>query len=813
MARVFHVEGIVQGVGFRPFVYRLAQEYSLDGWVRNASDGVHILVEGSTEQLEDFAQALVTKKPPAAVISQLISHETKEQVAPGFTILASNALPGERTFISPDLATCSHCVHELFDGSNRRFHYPFTNCTNCGPRFTIIKALPYDREQTTMNRFFMCASCDQEYHNPANRRFHAQPNGCFTCGPHLELRIPETGLLLRGSSRQTSDALIKKSLELIRNGTILAVKGLGGYHLVCDATQEAAVLRLRERKQRPRKPLALMMESLEKVQQRFEVSTLEAQMLSNTATPIVLLQAKSLLPRSLNCGLNEIGVMLPATPLQHLLCRSFEHPLVMTSGNISEEPIIGDDKHAQERLGKVADAFLLNNRPIVSRYDDSVTRVLRPAYAGAQERVQYVRRARGYAPSPLTLALKVPPGQTILAVGPEQKSTFCFANGEEAFLSQHLGDLSNAATFANYLKTIELYEQLFSVQPTLFAVDLHPNYLSTQWAQEEAKRRELPCVQVQHHHAHIASVIAEHLSSQKAGGSEPRSDFEKEYIGIALDGTGYGSDGTVWGGEVFIASLHKYRRFAHLEQFRLPGAAAAIKHPLRAAFALLLQYDLSDHPAAQKVKEQLGKDTCTLIERMVSRHLNSPLTSSAGRLFDAVSALFGVCTETSYEGEPAIYLEAAMGSQGARGKEVSSVLKIESAQVQGVKLAEQKPSLAQKEDKPFVIGIAGLIKALLDERQKGADLPEIARLFHEMLMHTLVTTAQHAREQTGLKTVALSGGVFNNRCIATHLPALLAQAGFEVLEHRKLPPNDGCVAHGQAVVAAAQSHSAQKLVH
>lgn len=954
MALDIHVEGIVQGVGFRPFVFRLASELELSGWVYNATDGVHILAQGADADLAELQGRLLTDKPPAAVVSNVTVRQTTDIDTAGFTIRESDVVIGERTLVSPDLATCPDCLSELFDPADRRFHYPFINCTNCGPRFTLIKQLPYDRPQTTMGAFAMCVPCEQEYHDPSDRRFHAQPNACFACGPRLGLHEPVIGDAggeraankvraidedsvtgeepatdegratrratgrehaveggqARGGEHATdevpaaddtrtaygvsatqeegleptgpktgdgpshrradeseanlpvtlvdeSDSLIHRCVEMLAEGKTIALKGLGGYLLVCDATNEQAVARLRERKHRPRKPFAVMVADLEAAARRFRVSDAEAALLACTAAPIVLLQAKTSqqplldngrpsgscsetralrddqlstqpasgdhvgdanvppvscdrlagqsghagplhgacvpLAPSVTCGLSEVGVMLPATPVQHLLLRSAGRPLVMTSGNISEEPIVSDNALAQQLLGGIADAFLHNDRPIVSRYDDSVVRILHspnPACSdgstsSAGEATQFIRRARGYAPTPLRLPQSTPEGKAVLAVGPEQKSTFCLASSTSAFLSQHLGDLANAGAFNNYLETVELYEQLFSIKPDAMASDMHPDYLSAKWAREQAARHGLPLVEVQHHHAHIAAVIAENIVAQRSPRrSEPAPALspEQEVIGIALDGTGYGDDGTIWGGEVLLASLSKSRRLSHLEGFRLPGGAQAIRHPLRAAYALLHQHGLTGHPAAQGVRDRLGEANASLIEQMVSKGVNSPLTSSAGRLFDAVSALVGLCDEASYEGEPAILLEAAMGGERVDASPDTD--------------AGSSPTISTYD----------IFLTILEKIHAGAKTAELSRWFHEAFVQIFVEAARFARRQTGLKTVALSGGVFNNRFIATHLPLLLERQGFDVLTHRLLPPNDGCIAYGQAAVACAGLH-------
>lgn len=813
-----HIQGIVQGVGFRPFVYRLAVDLGLDGWVNNASDGVHVLAQGRREQLDEFCRRLVTEKPAAALINLIERESTAEPVEPGFVIRASDAESGKHTLVSPDLAICPACLEELFDPQDRRYHYPFINCTNCGPRFTIIKALPYDRPLTAMAPFAMCPDCAEEYRDASNRRFHAQPDACFECGPHLEMYIPQTQERLFGLQRESSDAIIERSAQLLQAGAILAVKGLGGYHLACDAGNAEAVMQLRERKQRPRKPLAVMYRSLEMIQQSFAVSATAAVLLASPATPIVLLPynpAGSSLATAICGDLAEIGVMLPATPLQYLLLEAIGKPLVMTSGNLSEEPIISDDRLAQAQLAAVADAFLMHDRAIVSRYDDSVVRIL------ADESIQFVRRARGYAPMPLELpeaeSELLPSAQepeqepVILALGPEQKSSFCLVDEGTAFVSQHLGDLETANAFNNYLQTIELYESLFCLTPDVLVCDYHPAYMSTQWAQSQ----DLPLVQVQHHHAHIAAVLAEHK-------------LNREVIGIALDGTGYGSDGTIWGGEVLLASITGFERFAHLQTFRLPGGAQAIRHPLRAAYALLLEHDCAQHPAAQSLKQRLGPHNVELIEQMLAGDINSPWTSSAGRLFDAISALMGISDDASYEGEPAILLEAALwrgqtvAASAARtacacqsplqpGLSTQSPGNCAVASHQATRtLAETKSVAPDSREQPLIISPRDILLTILDGIQAGVPTAELSSYFHDALMCKLVDAALAARESSSLDTVALSGGVFNNRYIATKMPQLLRAEGFQVLTHLNLPPNDGCISYGQAAVAAAQLNIAGK---
>ncbi|MDR0347256.1 MAG: carbamoyltransferase HypF, partial [Coriobacteriales bacterium] len=716
-SRDLHISGIVQGVGFRPFVYRLALSHGLNGWVLNAGDGVRIHIEGDTTALDTFVEDLPRQAPSAARIIALESHEGSFEGLAGFSIRESAAGGSLSTLVSPDIATCPDCLRELFDAGDRRFHYPFINCTNCGPRFTIIGALPYDRPATSMAPFTMCARCDAEYHDPFDRRFHAQPDACFACGPTLRLWRPgevEVGVgagalaggealasdevppvhkprtskdtgIRTASNREASDALITETAALLAEGAIVAIKGIGGYHLACDATNEATVALLRKRKRRPAKPFALMVQSLEEARRLCYLCDEEAALLSGTVRPIVLLMRRASatdIAPSVAANLHELGIMLPSTPLQHLLMAAVAVPLVMTSGNISEEPIIAQEQEALDMLSGVADAFLDNDRAILSRYDDSVVRVV-------NGHAQMIRRARGYAPRPLRFAwpsATVAPSPTpsipapptapapppsphrpnILAVGPEQKNTFCLVRGEEAFCSQHLGDLESASSFEAWLSTLALYRRLFGLDYQVLACDTHPEYLSTKWARAQGEAR----LEAQHHHAHIASVLAEHrskgaleLAPQTAQLTpSPAGDMGlvERVIGIAFDGSGFGTDGSIWGGEALIASLEDFERFAHLRPVPLPGGRGAIDNPARMAWAYLRFLGLTEHRGAAPLAATLGTDRVLLLNQMMAARINTPTTSSIGRLFDAVSALAGIRATSSYEGQAAIELEAAL---------------------------------------------------------------------------------------------------------------------------------------------------------
>ncbi|MDI6843368.1 MAG: carbamoyltransferase HypF [Anaerosomatales bacterium] len=783
-ARLFHLTGIVQGVGFRPFVYNLAERLGVRGWVRNASDGVWIHAEADEDVLSAFERALIEEAPPMARITGASSRSTVLEGFDSFSIVPSHAEEGARTLVSPDIATCAACVAELFDPADRRYRYPFINCTNCGPRFTVIADIPYDRPLTSMRSFPMCPECAAEYADPADRRFHAQPDACFVCGPRLYLNPGRDDLSVetdwlwssgvetdsrphkdRDAERARSDAILRRAAELLRDGAILAVKGLGGFQLACDATSEDAVAVLRERKRRYGKPLAVMARSIADVKAWCEVSDAEAELLASPAAPIVLLAkraepdpqtappAPSLAPR-----LREIGVMLPYTPLHHLLLAEVGVPLVMTSGNVSEEPICTGNAEALERLAGIADAFLLHDREILARYDDSVARV-------GPRGVELIRRARGYAPFPLPAP--EPAHVDVLACGPEQKNTVTLLSGDHAFVTQHVGDMENAETFAAFERVIADYERLFRISPALVAHDLHPEYLPT----KHALALGLPTEGVQHHHAHIASVLGEH--------AEPGP-----VIGVAFDGTGYGTDGAIWGGEVLLASVTGFERFAHLEYVPLPGGEAAIRRPARMALGILAAFDLLDHPGASFLRQRLAPGEEDVVLRMVERRLNTPRTSSAGRLFDAVAALAGIRDDALYEGQAAIELEA-VADRDEHG---------------AYPFGWEAP----------VITTQSAVRAVLDDLSAGVGAPTVAMRFHRGLSLAIVDACERARRRTGLSTVAVSGGVFMNRILTSLALEELEARGFRVLTHVSLPVNDGGVSFGQAIVAWARRRAAEQ---
>lgn len=1048
-----HITGIVQGVGMRPFVYRQATEHGVAGWVLNAGDGVHIEAHAEGEALEAFVRSLRDRAPAAAQVDTVdvaFFDKAEEPIVepnasapmraadarpdagavrppqdePLFRIIASQDGTEHSTLVSPDIATCDDCLRELFDPSDRRYHYPFINCTNCGPRFTIIRGLPYDRAQTSMGAFPMCPACASEYADPLDRRFHAQPDACFACGPHITWQERGGRETLVGATRETSDAIIARCAELIASDGIAAIKGLGGFHLACRAGSERAVRELRARKRRSNKPLAIMARDLDVTRALCHVGPKERDLLCGSVRPIVLLQRRggmggdnppssSALAHSVAFDLPELGIMLPYTPLQHLLmaeCRVHGvDALVMTSGNLSEEPIEMDDGAAWARLVEsgIADALLGNDRAILSRFDDSVVRVV-------NGQVQFVRRARGYAPRPLALpnsgghgaawreqdtrlareaegtdakaailpvspheaspttlpagtpgasstnlatgpAASAPTGPSVyephddrslcvLACGPEQKATLALTRedgtgGAQCFISQHIGDLENAETFDAWQSARARMEGLFDLRPSVLACDAHPGYLSSQWAREQARATALPLVQVQHHHAHIAAVIAE---------ATARGEIEANarVIGIAFDGTGAGAvhrsdnpnsdivrpgsdsdteaachngvqtgsvcrdiytaasetsadgakarapklnvadmtpaagaanrplelDGTVWGGEVLLASLSSFDRVAHLEPWPLPGGAASVRDPRRNAFALLKHYDLLDHPGAAPLLDTLQPDEKELASRIIERGINCPLTSSMGRLLDAVSVILGICHSATYEGEPAILLEAA-ARRFARhcGAASSSVTVAKSLNAQkslsvpkspsapdgttaqnspgdpngpttpngpGIPngltapsdpgdpngpAAQDNPAAPKSPDTPgppaaatgnehlgkslpptaTSISMKPLLLHILDGIVQGANPEQLAWDAHHAIVEITARTAVEISNSTGVRTAALSGGVFMNRLLLEGISAELEHAGLTVLTPRDLPCNDGGIAYGQAAVARA----------
>ncbi len=771
------ITGIVQGVGFRPFVYNLATRLDLKGWVKNTSAGVEIEVDGDKDSLDLFVQKL---RDGAPTLSRIDGFSASFRPANGFSsmdILHSEAVEGAFQPISPDVCICPDCLRELFDPSDRRYHYPFINCTNCGPRFTIIKDIPYDRPKTTMAGFTLCPDCEREYKDPTDRRFHAQPVACPVCGPSVWLEGWNVGTLDR---LKDGDDAIAETRRLLAEGKIVAIKGLGGFHLACDATNEKAVIELRARKLRVDKPFALMMPDLETVEQHCFVSDAQRDLLQSVARPIVLLKRKpeSNIVEEVSPRQQWLGVMLPYTPLHYLLLdrellptvhRPLPTVLVMTSGNLSEEPIATDNDEARARLSKLADAFLMHNRDIHIRCDDSVVRVFDDepwtVDRGASPTVRRprsvypIRRSRGYSPFPVKLPFDVP---QILAAGSELKNTFCITNRNYAFLSHHIGDMENYETLQSFEQGVEHFERLFRVKPEAIAYDMHPNYLATRYALERAEREGLPTIAVQHHHAHVAACMAEH------GLNEP-------VIGVSFDGTGYGEDGAIWGGEFLIADYKSYQRAAHLEYFPLPGGDAAIKKPARTALALLWSLGLEWDERLAPVAEFSSQDQVTL-RAQLDRKINTPMTSSMGRLFDAAAALAGVRQRVNYEGQAAIEFEALADSTEAG----------------------MYPFGLEQDRVQTRSGVEALVADVLAD----VPLPKISAHFHNGIANMVRIATLEMQRQSGVDKVVLSGGVWQNITLLGRTLSLLGNEGFKVYIHREVPTNDGGLSLGQAAIAA-----------
>jgi hydrogenase maturation protein HypF len=743
------VAGVVQGVGFRPFVYSLATGLGLAGLVGNDTDGVFAEVEGPAPAVEEFLRRLEREAPPLARIERVSTRAiSPTRSGRTFVIAASTSDGPRRTLVSADTATCADCLAELGDPADRRYRYPFINCTNCGPRFTIVRDVPYDRPLTTMAPFAMCAACAAEYHDPADRRFHAQPVCCPACGPRLTLD---------GSPQNP----IQAAAELLNDGKILAVKGLGGYHLAADAGCEAAVAGLRARKHREDKPFAVMAADLAQAADLAEVDATAAALLTSPARPIVLLPRNpgAAIAPAAAPGNRQLGIMLPYTPLHHLLLAAVTRPIILTSGNVSDEPIAYHDDEARERLDGIADAFLTHDRAIHIRTDDSVARTFRG-------RPMLVRRSRGYVPEPLTMKSAFP--RPVLACGAELKNTFCLAQGRHAFVSHHVGDLENAETLRSFTEGIAHVRRLFDIEPRVVAHDLHPEYLSTKYALDLAEADEsLDLIGVQHHHAHIASCLADN------GERGP-------VIGVAFDGTGYGPDGTIWGGEFLVADLAGYERGGHLAPVPMPGGAAAIRQPWRMAAAYLDDAALAV-TGLDVAQRNAGR--WAAVTAMAAKGVNSPLTSSAGRLFDAAAALLGVRDAINYEGQAAIELEQLADSTESGAYEAA----------------------IDTGSGPFQARGSDLLHAVIEERTGGVPAPLIAARFHHGVAALIEAGCLLLRDQHGLGAVALSGGVFQNTFLLHAAVARLEARGFRVLLHARVPCNDGGISLGQAVVAASRS--------
>jgi len=775
------VTGVVQGVGFRPFVYTLATRLALNGWVYNHSGGVDIAIEGPEDAAARFIAALRDEAPPLAHITGITTRTVAPNGYERFEIRHSEQQEGQYQLISPDVATCPDCLRELFDPRDRRYRYPFINCTNCGPRFTIIDAIPYDRPNTTMRVFPLCDDCRAEYEDPANRRFHAQPNACPICGPHVWL--VENGRMGESANERVPNSPFPitdyqspfpRAKEMLLDGMIVAIKGLGGFHLACDATNAEAVRTLRERKRRPHKPFAIMVATLDDARAMCDVSPEAEALLTSPQAPIVLLDRRSaLVVDDVAPNHYTLGVMLPSTPLHHILLRDVGRPLVMTSGNLSEEPIAMDNAEALERLAPLADAFLLHNRDIHARYDDSVTQLAsyesritshETSNQHPASSVQFLRRARGYAPFPIQLPFALP--QTF-AAGPLLKNTFTLTRDANAFVSQHIGDMENLETLEHYEAALATYQRLFRIEPEVVVCDLHPDYMTTRFAAEYTREHSLSAPRrVQHHRAHIAACLADN--------GYPRDGAP--VIGVALDGTGYGDDGAIWGGEWFVGGYDGLERAANLEYLPLPGGDAAIRNPWRIAVAYL--HTLLG-PEAFPAGIFCPSDAL-LVRQQVAHNINTPPTSSMGRLFDAVSALLDVRQVATYEAQAAIELEQIATPVG------------------------QADSLAYKFDIEAtgdmqIVRVAALFEGLLGDIEHSIPTPQIALRFHVTVAQMIVAVCERLRTATGIKTVALSGGVFQNRLLLRLTVPLLKNASFSVLLHRHVPCNDGGVSLGQAV--------------
>lgn len=757
------VRGAVQGVGFRPFVHRLAVEHRLAGWVRNSSQGVFIEAEGPRGELEKFLLRLESETPPRSSIQNLEASWVDAAGYHGFEICESETSGSKTALVLPDMATCSDCLHEMFDPADRRYLYPFTNCTHCGPRFSIIESLPYDRANTSMKHFTMCPQCRREYGDPANRRFHAQPNACPRCGPRLELWESNVSASVVHSLLAHGHTALRVAAQSIRRGKIVAVKGIGGFHLMVDARNRDAVTRLRTRKQREEKPFALLFPSLQSAKAICKISPLEEKLLLSPEAPILLLpknkNAGPQIAESVAPGNPNLGLMLPSNPLHHLLMAELGFPIVATSGNLSDEPICKDEGEALACLGPVADLFLVHNRPIVRHVDDSIARVV-------LGREMILRRARGYAPLPLQIKNLKPQIQNCLAVGGHLKNTVALAVGSQLFVSQHIGDLETEKANHAFRRVIADFQKLYDTKPEIVAADLHPDYLSTKFACASG----FPPFRVQHHVAHVLSCMAD-------------NEIEPPLLGVAWDGTGYGTDDTIWGGEFFLLAGHEVRRTAAMRSFPLPGADAAIREPRRAAIGLLYEifgdaaFELTDMPVFQKLSPLEIRACKTILQR----RLRTPMTSSVGRLFDAVAALMGLRQMAHFEGQAAMELEFALAQTSTHDAYPLVVC----GQPRGMQLDWQP-----------------MIENILSDIRERVPAGLISAKFHNALAEAIVEIARRSRESR----VVLSGGCFQNRYLLERAVTRLREENFLPFWHRRVPPNDGGIALGQAVAALRGQH-------
>jgi hydrogenase maturation protein HypF len=762
---LINIEGIVQGVGFRPFVYKLAREYKIKGYVRNDSNGVEIMAQASRDKIKEFINDLYEKKPGQAIIDELkVKEKSGEQRFTSFEIEQSVKKKSKNTRIAPDLCLCPDCREEMLNPQDRRYFYPFINCTNCGPRYTIVQDVPYDRKYTSMAEFKMCRECEQEYHDPTNRRFHAQPNACFACGPQLELLTAGHKSLIRGLNSDTSRELFQETAEFLNKGMILAIKGLGGFHLACDARNADAVNKLRSLKYREERPFALMAKNIESARKFCKISMPEEKRLQAVDRPIVLLEKASQhgIAEQVAPANRYFGIMLPYAPVHFLLFYFIDFPLVMTSGNLSDEPIAHTNFDALNRLSTLCDYFLIGNRDIHIRCDDSVIRVWR----GSD---YMLRRSRGITPHPLLF--KTSFCRQILGVGGEQKNTVCLGKNNKAFLSHHIGDLKNAETYTSFIQAIGHLTRILDVFPQVLAYDLHPQYLSTQFVNnpppELQHLRNLPSIGVQHHHAHLASCMAEHNLTQQV-------------IGVVLDGSGLGNDGSIWGGEVLIADLKEAKRAGKLAPFLLPGGDKVIAQPWRTALSLLYQiYGRQVKKHLPPAWESISREELEVVFFQVAEQKHSPLTSSCGRLFDAVSALTGVCLKACYEGQPAVELEQAIEK----------------------KSTNEYSFEVYKKNNMYLFSWHRLIEQLLNDCRDGAGKGALASGFHKALVRALNQVVCLLAGETGIRSVVLSGGCFMNMYLLSELSSILEQEDLRVYTHRLVPCNDGGLALGQVVVA------------
>jgi len=748
-----NISGIVQGVGFRPFVYTTAHNYQLSGRVWNNSNGVEIEAFGSSENLIRFSSELRSNPPPLSRIDKFDSISIPHRTVQGFAILASQTEEGQFLPVSPDMSICPDCLRELFDPANRRYRYPFINCTNCGPRFSIIKDIPYDRPKTTMSHFELCPACKAEYENPSDRRFHAQPIACPDCGPRVQF-------IFKDQIVGKFEGAISIAREFLQDGKIVALKGLGGYHLACDASNAEAVTHLRDRKKRSDRPFALMAFNIDSIKQYCEVSDAEAVQMQTPQHPIVLLLKKPgcPLPESVAPAQNHLGFMLPYTPLHYLLLEpdeGYPKSLVMTSGNLSDEPIAYEDGDARDRLSAIADGFLVHNRPIHIRVDDSVLRLV-------ENQPFFTRRSRGYAPDPIRMERSLP---EMLACGAELKNTFCLSRDHYAFMSHHIGDLENYETLQSFEEGIQHYQRLFRIKPRSLAADLHPDYLSTKYAIERSCKEKIPLLQVQHHHAHLASCLADN-----------RWNSTENVIGLIFDGTGYGTDGNIWGGEILVGSYTGFQRRFHLSETPLPGGDSAIRNPSKIALAHLHSSHLpwSDELAPVQAITEMER---TILRSQIENRINCPLTTSMGRLFDAVASLIGIRQTATYEGQAAIELEncCAPSETGSYQFPLSADL----------------------------IQTNALFEQILADLRSGISQGVISARFHNGLALMCLNACQAIQKEIGIKTVALSGGVWQNTTLLKKTSVLLESGGFKVIRHHQVPTNDGGIALGQIMVASA----------